>query len=77
MLIQFFLSYANFRGGGFSFFLAGFFFALGGGGGGIQAFAFFFDLEGGGGLMLGSLRVGGDCGPMLDPSMHVVTADPC
>jgi hypothetical protein len=59
------ISYANFGGGGFSFFLARFFFALGGGGGGTQAFAFVFALGGGGGLMLGSLGVGGDCGSML------------
>ena len=48
------ISYANFFGAGFCFFLGGFF-NLGGGGGGTQAFVFFFAL-GGDGLMLGPLE---------------------
>ena len=65
------ISYANFSGGGFSFFLHCIFFSLGGSGGGTQVDDDFFFARGGGGggggdgLTLKSLAAAGDDGSML------------
>ena len=51
--------YANFGGGGFSFFLGGFLFNLEGSGGGTQAFVFCFFILGGGATFVLFLAFGG------------------